>query len=230
MVMPPAVTPEPAARPSRFWLGFGAGCGTSLVLAAVMAAALAAVGMLAPSREGEADADAALDEAFDAAVAEINAAVDDGDFDRAESAARRLASGRPDDPEAQRIPWDVRIGRLVSAEDASGAAAMLAEAHAKGIEPDGGVQLGVAELWLDEGEAARALEIAERVVAASPGVDDDERWVRGAGLLVRGLARRELGDPQGAVADLRAAVDLAPDEETAREWRGYLEETEESAR
>lgn len=230
MVTPSALHPGPPARSSRFWLGFGAGCGTALILAAVAALALAAVGVLVPPRDAEADAAAALDEAFDQAVAEIDAAVEDGDFDRAESIARRLASERPDDAEARRIPWDLRIERLVSAEDASGAATMLAEARAKGIEPDGGVQLAVAELWLDEGEAARALEIAERVVAASPGVDDGERWVRGAGLLVRGLARRELGDPQGAVADLRAAVELAPDEETAREWRGYLEETEESAR
>ena len=39
----------------------------------------------------------------------------------------------------------------------------------------------------------------------------------------------ELGDPEGAVADLRAAVKLAPDPETAKEWGRYLEEALDKA-
>lgn len=229
---PPAapVAPRPSGA-SRFWLGFGAGCVTSLLLVAALSTASLAAGWAyhTASERAEREAEAA-EAAFEEAMAELEGAMEDGDHDRAESIARELVAGAPDEPELRELLWNVRIDRLVAAEDASGASALLAEARAAGIEPDRGTQVSVAELWLAEGEAARALEIAERVAAASTGSDDEERWYRGAALLMRGLARRELGDPQGAVADIREAIGLAPDEDTAEDWRRYLEQAEESAR
>ena len=127
-----------------------------------------------------------------------------------------------------------------------------ARAQGLGIEPT--AELGVAELWLSEGEPQRSLDIADRVIKAldadaaaaaaskakdpapadaDPDAEEDadyDRYVRGVALLMRGLARAELGDPAAGAVDIAAAVELAPDEETAADWREYLDDVREKSR
>ena len=68
-----------------------------------------------------------------------------------------------------------------------------------------------------------------------PDADTDEdvdydRYIRGVALLMRGLSRAELGDPAAGAVDIAAAVELAPDEETAADWREYLDDVREKSR
>jgi hypothetical protein len=145
----------------------------------------------------------------------------------------------------------VRIERAVAAEDVSSADALLKDARKQGLDIEPTAELGVAELWLSEGEPQRSLEIADRVIKAldaeaaasaaakakdptsadaDEDADDDADDVRGVALLIRGLARAELGDPAAGAVDLAAAVELAPDEETAADWREYLDDVREKSR
>jgi len=200
---------------------------------------------------------AAKDPAADAADAmsveelEIQSALDSEDFDRAEQLARALVERRKDDPSARALLQTVRIERAVAAEDISSADALLKEARKQGLDIEPTAELGVAELWLSEGEPQRSLEIADRVIKAldaeaaasaaakakdptsadaDEDADDDADDVRGVALLIRGLARAELGDPAAGAVDIAAAVELAPDEETAADWREYLDDVREKSR
>jgi hypothetical protein len=207
---------------------------------------------------------AAKDPAADAADAmsveelEIQSALDSEDFDRAEQLARALVDRHKDDPSARALLQTVRIERAVAAEDISSADALLKEARKQGLDIEPTAELGVAELWLSEGEPQRSLDIADRVLKAldadaaataapkandpasadaDPGAEEDaeadadyDRYVRGVALLIRGLARAELGDPAAGAVDIAAAVELAPDEETAADWREYLDDVREKSR
>jgi tetratricopeptide (TPR) repeat protein len=127
----------------------------------------------------------------------------------------------------------VRVARAVAAEDVAGADRLLKEALEGSMDIDPGTELGVAELWLDEGEPERARIIAdrvfERVSEDETGDDGYDHYIQGAALVLRGLARAELGDPPGAIADIEAALKLAPDPAAEKEWRQYLEEVREKA-
>ena len=207
---------------------------------------------------------AAKDPAADAADAmsveelEIQSALDSEDFDRAEQLARALVDRHKDDPSARALLQTVRIERAVAAEDVSSADALLKEARKQGLDIEPTAELGVAELWLSEGEPQRSLDIADRVLKAldadaaataapkandpasadaDPDAEEDaeadadyDRYVRGVALLIRGLARAELGDPAAGAVDIAAAVELAPDEETAADWREYLDDVREKSR
>ena len=180
---------------------------------------------------------------------EIQSALDNEDFDRAEQLARALVERHKDDRSARSLLQMVRIERAVAAEEISSADGLLKDARAQGFDIEPTTELGVAELWLSEGEPQRSLEIAERVLqeldappasSVADGKDADpadaeedaeyRRYVRGVALVMRGLCRAELGDPASAVMDLTAAVELAPDEETAADWRNYLDEVREKSR
>ena len=163
--------------------------------------------------------------------------------------ARALVERHQDDRSARSLLQMVRIERAVAAEEISSADGLLKDARAQGFDIEPTTELGVAELWLSEGEPQRSLEIAERVLkeldappasSAADGKDagpadaeedaEYRRYVRGVALLVRGLCRAELGDPASAVKDLTAAVQLAPDEETAADWGNYLDQVREKSR
>ena len=275
---PQTPSPAPRTG-SGFWPGFGVGCAVSfvgLLLLFVMSGIVAMAfgvnkamtitgaakakrdAMVAMAEDaadeaakGAAEAKGAADaaDAMSVEELEIQSALDNEDFDRAEQLARALVERNKDDRSARSLLQMVRIERAVAAEEISSADGLLKDARAQGFDIEPTTELGVAELWLSEGEPQRSLEIAERVLKeldappASSAVDGKDagpadaeedaeyrRYVRGVALLVRGLCRAELGDPASAVKDLTAAVELAPDEETAADWREYLDQVREKSR
>jgi hypothetical protein len=279
------VNPQTQASTPRtgpgFWPGFGAGCAVSfvgLLLVFVFSGIVAMAfgvnkamsftgaakakrdAMVAMAEEAgdEAAKGAAEADAMSVEELEIQSALDSEDFDRAEQLARALVERRKDDPSARALLQTVRIERAVAAEDVSSADALLKEARKQGLDIEPTAELGVAELWLSEGEPQRSLDIADRVLKAldadaaataapkandpastdaDPDAEEDaeadaeyNRYVRGVALLIRGLARAELGDPAAGAVDLAAAVELAPNEETAADWREYLDDVREKSR
>ena len=271
-----------------FWPGFGAGCAVSfvgLLLVFVFSGIVAMVfgvnkamsftgaakakrdAMVAMAEEagdeaakGAADAKGAAEaaDAMSVEELEIQSALESEDFDRAEQLARALVERRKGDPSARALLQTVRIERALFAENVSSADALLKKAQEQGLDIELTTQLGVAELWLSEGEPQRSLDIADRVLKAldadaaataapkandpasadaDPDAEEDaeadadyDRYVRGVALLIRGLARAELGDPAAGAVDIAAAVELAPDEETAADWRELLDEVREKSR
>jgi hypothetical protein len=273
---------------SGFWPGFGVGCAVSfvgLLLLFVMSGIVAMAfgvnkamtitgaakakrdAMVAMAEDaadeaakGAAEAKGAADaaDAMSVEELEIQSALDSEDFDRAEQLARALVKRHNDDPAARALLQTVRIERALAEEKISSADAILKEARAQGLDIDPTTELGVAELWLSEGEPQRSLDIADRVLKAldadaaataarkandpastdaDPDAEEDaeadaeyNRYVRGVALLIRGLARAELGDPAAGAVDIAAAVELARDEETAADWSNYLDQVREKSR
>ena len=277
-VNPQPTAPTPRTGPG-FWPGFGVGCAVSFVgllllfvLSGIVAMALGVNKAMTITGAAKAKRDAmvamaeeAADEAakgtteakgaadaMDADADEIKSALESEDFVRAEQLARALVDRHKDDPSARTILQTVRIERAVAAEDISSANGLLTEAREQGLDIEPSTELGVAELWLSEGEPQRSLDIADRILksldakasaapkANDPAPSDDDadtdedvdydRYIRGVALLMRGLSRAELGDPAAGAADIAAAVELAPDEETASDWRDYLDEVREKSR
>jgi hypothetical protein len=124
----------------------------------------------------------------------------------------------------------VRIERAVAAEDARSADALVTECRELGLPVDPSSELGVAGLWLDDDEPAKCRAIAERVLLGEFDADEYGRYLRGTALVLRGLASAELGDADAGAKDITEAISLAPDEETADEWQGYLDEVRERTR
>ena len=179
-----------------------------------------------------ADGDAADDGDETMSVEElaIASALENEDYDTAEKLARELVARDPKDPLARALLQTVRIERAVAAGDIASADALLSEAREQALELDPFAALGVADLWIAEGEPARGLAIADLVVKSTTGTTDDARYLRGAALLVRGMAKAELGDLAGGTKDLEDSVRLAPDKETAAEWQQYLDQIREKSR
>lgn len=236
VVPPNATSPE---RKGRFWIGFGAGCLTSLVLALMLAGVLL-IGSLVPAigaaraaaRTARGQAAAAPqdgDEALSLEELEIEGALENEDYDRAEEIARALES-RSGTPEARALVFMVRIERAVAAEDARSADALVTECRELGLPVDPSSEIGVAGLWLDDDEPANCRAIAERVLLGEFDADEYGRYLRGTALVLRGLASAELGDADAGAKDITEAISLAPDEETADEWQGYLDEVRERTR
>jgi hypothetical protein len=179
-----------------------------------------------------ADGDAADDGDETMSVEElaIASALETEDYDTAEKLARELVARDPKDPLARALLQTVRIERAVAAGDIASADALLSEAREQALELDPFAALGVADLWIAEGEPARGLAIADLVVKSTTGTTDDARYLRGAALVVRGMAKADLGDLAGGAKDLEDSIELAPDEETAAEWQQYLDEIREKTR
>ena len=179
-----------------------------------------------------ADGDAADDGDETMSVEElaIASALENEDYDTAEKLARELVARDPKDPLARALLQTVRIERAVAAGDIASADALLSEAREQALELDPFAALGVADLWIAEGEPARGLAIADLVVKSTTGTTDDARFLRGAALLVRGIAKAELGDLAGGNKDLEDSIELAPDQETAAEWQQYLDQIREKSR
>ena len=187
---------------------------------------------LAASPLGGADGDASdgPDEIMSVEELAIASALENEDYDTADKLARELVARDPKDPQARALLQTVRIERAVAAGDIASADALLSEAREQALELDPFAALGVADLWIAEGEPARGLAIADLVVKSTTGTTDDARYLRGAALLVRGMAKAELGDLAGGTKDLEDSIELAPDEETAAEWQQYLEQIREKSR
>jgi len=179
-----------------------------------------------------ADVDAANDGDETMSVEElaIASALETEDYDTAEKVARELVARNPEDLQARALLQTVRIERAVAAGDIASADALLSEARELALELDPFAALGVADLWISEGEPDRGLAIAELVLKATTGTTDDARYLRGSALLIRGVAKAELGDLAGATKDIEESIELAPDEETAAEWQQYLDEIREKSR
>ena len=160
----------------------------------------------------------------------IDSALETEDYDTAEKLARELVARNPNDPLASALLQTVRIERALAAGDIASADALLIEARELALELDPLIALGVADLWIAEGEPARGLAIADLVVKSTTGTTDDARFLRGAALLVRGIAKAELGDLAGGTKDLEDSIELAPDQETAAEWQQYLDQIREKSR
>ena len=160
----------------------------------------------------------------------IDSALETEDYDTAEKLARELVARNPNDPLASALLQTVRIERALAVGDIASADALLTEARELALELDPSVALAVADLWIAEGEPARGLAIADLVVKSTTGTTDDARFLRGAALLIRGMAKAELGDLAGGTKDLEDSVRLAPDKETAAEWQQYLEQIREKSR
>ena len=177
--------------------------------------------------DGDADDD---DETMSVEELAIASALETEDYDTAEKLARELVARDPKDPLARALLQAVRIERAVAAGDIASADALLSEARELALELDPFAALGVADLWIAEGEPARGLAIADLVVKSTTGTTEDVRFLRGAALLVRGIAKAELGDVAGGTKDIEDSIELAPDEETAAEWQQYLDEIREKSR
>ncbi|RLS47115.1 MAG: hypothetical protein DWH86_01110 [Planctomycetota bacterium] len=160
----------------------------------------------------------------------ITTALENEDYDTAEKLAREYVEHNPEDEAARALLQTVRIERAVAAGDITSADALFSEAREMAMEIDPSAALAVADLWISEGEPDRGLAIAEAVLKATTGNDEYDRYVRGSALLIRGLAKAELGDPVGGASDIEDAIELAPDEETAAEWQQYLDEIREKSR
>ena len=176
------------------------------------------------------DASDGPDEIMSVEELAIASALENEDYDTADKLARELVARDPKDPLARALLQTVRIERAVAAGDIASADALLSEAREQALELDPFAALGVADLWIAEGEPARGLAIADLVVKSTTGTTDDARYLRGAALLVRGMAKAELGDLAGGTKDLEDSIELAPDEETAAEWQQYLEQIREKSR
>jgi tetratricopeptide (TPR) repeat protein len=177
--------------------------------------------------DGDADDD---DETMSVEELAIASALETEDYDTAEKLARELVARDPKDPLARALLQAVRIERAVAAGDIASADALLSEARELALELDPFAALGVADLWIAEGAPARGLPIADLVVKSTTGTTDDARFLRGAALLVRGIAKAELGDVAGGTKDIEDSIELAPDEETAAEWQQYLDEIRQKSR
>lgn len=182
---------------------------------------------VSPLIDAGGDAD---DETMSVEELAIASALETEDYDTAEKLARELVARDPKDPLARALLQMVRIERAVAAGDIASADALLSEARELALELDPFAALGVADLWISEGEPARGLAIAELVLKSTTGTTDDARFLRGSALLIRGIAKAELGDLAGAVKDITESIELAPDEETAAEWQRYLDEIREKSR
>ena len=176
------------------------------------------------------DADDADDETMSVEELAITIALENEDYDTAEKLARELVARDPKDPLARALLQTVRIERAVAAGDIASADALLNEARELALELDPFAALGVADLWIAEGEPARGLAIAELVLKSTTGTTDDARFLRGSALLIRGIAKAELGDLAGATKDITDSIELAPDEETAADWQQYLDQIREKSR
>ena len=176
------------------------------------------------------DADDADDETMSVEELAITTALENEDYDTAERVARELVARNPEDLLARALLQMVRIERAVAAGDIASADALLNEARELALELDPFAALGVADLWIAEGEPARGLAIAELVLKSTTGTTDDARFLRGSALLIRGIAKAELGDLAGAAKDITESIELAPDEETAADWQQYLEQIREKSR
>jgi hypothetical protein len=187
---------------------------------------------MSPSPLVGADGDAADDGDETMSVEElaIASALETEDYDTAEKLARELVARDPKDPLARALLQTVRIERAVAAGDIASADALLNEARELALELDPFAALGVADLWISEGEPARGLAIAELVLKSTTGTTDDARFLRGSALLIRGIAKAELGDLAGATKDITESIELAPDEETAADWQQYLDQIREKSR
>ena len=177
--------------------------------------------------DGDADDD---DETMSVEELAIDSALETEDYDTAEKLARELVARNPNDPLASALLQTVRIERALAVGDIASADALLTEARELALELDPSVALAVADLWIAEGEPARGLAIADLVVKSTTGTTDDARFLRGAALLVRGIAKAELGDLAGGTKDLEDSIELAPDQETAAEWQQYLDQIREKSR
>ena len=176
------------------------------------------------------DADDADDETMSVEELAITTALENEDYDTAERVAREWLARNPEDPLARAVLQMVRIERAVAAGDIASADALLNEARELALELDPFAALGVADLWISEGEPARGLAIAELVLKSTTGTTDDARFLRGSALLIRGIAKAELGDLAGAAKDITESIELAPDEETAADWQQYLDQIREKSR
>jgi hypothetical protein len=176
------------------------------------------------------DADDADDETMSVEELAITTALENEDYDTAERVAREWLARNPEDPLARAVLQMVRIERAVAAGDIASADALLNEARELALELDPFAALGVADLWIAEGEPARGLAIAELVLKSTTGTTDDARFLRGSALLIRGIAKAELGDLAGAAKDITESIELAPDEETAADWQQYLDQIREKSR
>jgi len=176
------------------------------------------------------DTDDADDETMSVEELAITTALENEDYDTAERVAREWLARNPEDPLARAVLQMVRIERAVAAGDIASADALLNEARELALELDPFAALGVADLWIAEGEPARGLAIAELVLKSTTGTTDDARFLRGSALLIRGIAKAELGDLAGAAKDITESIELAPDEETAADWQQYLDQIREKSR
>jgi hypothetical protein len=185
---------------------------------------------VSPLVDAGGDADDADDETMSVEELAITIALENEDYDTAEKLARELVARDPKDPLARALLQTVRIERAVAAGDIASADALLNEARELALELDPFAALGVADLWIAEGEPARGLAIAELVLKSTTGTTDDARFLRGSALLIRGIAKAELGDLAGATKDITDSIELAPDEETAADWQQYLDQIREKSR
>ena len=185
---------------------------------------------VSPLVDAGGDADDAVDETMSVEELAITIALENEDYDTAEKLARELVARDPKDPLARALLQTVRIERAVAAGDIASADALLNEARELALELDPFAALGVADLWIAEGEPARGLAIAELVLKSTTGTTDDARFLRGSALLIRGIAKAELGDLAGAAKDITESIELAPDEETAADWQQYLDQIREKSR
>jgi len=160
----------------------------------------------------------------------ITTALENEDYDTAEKLAREYVAHNPEDEAARALLQTVRIERALAVGDITSADALFSEAREMAMEIDPSTALAVADLWISEGEPERGLAIAEAVLKDTTGNDEYDRYIRGSALLIRGLAKAELGDPVGGASDIEDAIELAPDEETAAAWQQYLDEIREKSR
>lgn len=216
---------------------------TALVLAMVVAfVTFLGFAVLPAMNQGPPPASAGIPNAYAAAQVApgpltvegvaVQDALDAGDLERAQQLADELLARHPDSAEAKLLHATVALQQSIEAGGTAEADRVLCSALEAGLPIAPGMQAAVAGLWLDEGEPERARVLADRAVAllealaragGEAGEPADPAEL-GIALLVRGLARAEMGEPSAGVADLERAVGMAPDAESRKEWQGLLDD------
>ncbi|MBI5105453.1 MAG: tetratricopeptide repeat protein, partial [Solirubrobacterales bacterium] len=136
--------------------------------------------------------------AFEQAVEHFEA----GRLRRAESACRAALAEEPGDPRALAL-----LARVLARTGNAALAAMLLERALAAAPERAELRLALARLLLQTGDPAGALAQLDAVLEAEPSAP---------ARVQRGLALRELGREDEALADVRAAADAAG--EDAHAW------------
>ena len=125
-----------------------------------------------------------------------------GHWEKALEAYRRALDLAPDDREAR-----LALGRVLLGQRQPGGAAEQYQYLLDRSPDDAEALLGLAGCRIEQGKAAAAVPLLDRVPAASPSSP--------AGMFLRGKAAFELDDRAGAEGWLRQAVRSAPDDAEA---------------
>ncbi|MFO0961353.1 MAG: tetratricopeptide repeat protein [Phycisphaerales bacterium] len=158
------------------------------------------------------------------AYAAVMGALEEDDREHAAELVAQYQKRLPDSTAVQALAHALAIEDAIAAEDAARADRELTLALEQGLDIPVSVQTDVVGALVSDEQNERAIEVATRVMGLAKGGDEGSRYYRSYLLYLRGIARSGSGDLSQALADLRRAVALAPDEDTRSVYRQVLAE------